>query len=157
MWGQLLLIFSYVLSIILSYFHQGCLISIHFFFLFFILIAAVVRPKSFASAKCEVSLILVHFSFLPLLSCAAQERSKGALGFNVRLRSTFSLLRFACCRICGLQNTLMMRQRVKTRITSFAQTVDAMHSLRRIAYFASASLKNPNLLRARTMKKSIRQ
>ena len=60
------------------------------------------EEKIFSSgAKCEGSLQKVHYFSFPLLSCTAQERSKEALGFHVRLRSTFSLLCFACGRVCN--------------------------------------------------------
>ena len=44
------------------------------------------------------------FFLAPLLSCTAQERSKEALGFDVRLRSTFLLLRSTASKTRSLRS-----------------------------------------------------
>ena len=53
-----------------------------------------------------------------------------------------------CCIGHVSQSPMALGRDRKTRFSSFAQTIDTMHSLRRIAYFASDFLMNPNPLRS---------
>ena len=49
-----------------------------------------------------------------------------------------------CCIGHVSQSPMALGRDRKTRFSSFAQTIDTMHSLRRVAYFASDFLTNPN-------------
>ena len=138
------------------------------------------RPRK-ACLLCN-SLLLPSLYFL-------RSKSNKNLGFNVRLRSTFSLLRFAygrvsinkfrqtrpcvsssrlanqhylsacflgrCCIGHVSQSPMALGRDRKIRFSSFAQTIDTMHSLRRVAYFASDSLMNPNPLRSFLSEKEV--
>ena len=88
---------------------------------------------------------LAHYSFLPFFLAPHKKEAKKLSGstyvFGVRSRSSVSLA------VVSATTTKLTRPRVKTRFSSFAQTIDTMHSLRRVAYFASDSLMNPNPLR----------
>ena len=89
---------------------------------------------------------LVHFFSFPFFLALHKKEAKKLSGstyvFGVRSRSSVSLA------VVSATITKLTRPRVKTRFSSFAQTIDTMHSLRRIAYFASDFLMNPNPLRS---------
>ena len=96
---------------------------------------------------------LVHYSFLPFFLAPHKKEAKKLSGstyvFGVRSRSSVSLA------VVSATTTKLTRPRVKTRFSSFAQTIDTMHSLRRVAYFASDSLMNPNPLRSFLSEKEV--
>ena len=91
-----------------------------------------------ADAKCEVCLILVHFFsllfFLAPHKKEAKRLSGSTYGFEVRFCSY-----------------VPQRQKLALYVPSNSLTQSV--PLRRVAYFASASLMNPNSLRTKTMKK----
>ena len=60
-----------------------------------------------------------------------------------------------CCIGHVSQSPMALGRDRKTRFSSFAQTIDTMHSLRRVAYFASDSLMNPNPLRSFLSEKEV--
>ncbi len=96
---------------------------------------------------------LVHFFSFPFFLAPHKKEAKKLSGstyvFGVRSRSSVSLA------VVSATITKLTRPRVKTRFSSFAQTIDTMHSLRRIAYFASDFLMNPNPLRSFLSEKEV--
>ena len=115
------------------------------FFIYFLCFSCVLKSQG-------LPFLIVSFSlrfFLAPHKKEAKKLSGSTYVFGVRSRSSVSLA------VVSATTTKMTRPRVKTRFSSFAQTIDTMHSLRRVAYFASDSLMNPNPLRSFLSEKEV--